>query len=60
MNARTLDFTQRIRTHIDALESARSRLEGDALGSADPALNAARDAFATIDNFLQTSIRDEE
>lgn len=59
MNAHTLEFTRKIRSHIGEIENARSWMEDNGSGSADRALNAIRDAFATIEQFLE-STRDKE
>jgi len=57
MNQITMDFIQTIQSQIDELESATSRLVDNAPDSAgtDTALHAARNAFATLEGFLETT-----
>jgi len=62
MNSTTLDFVQQIRSQMSALENATSRL-ADGLsdsGEPDSALMAARNAFTTLGDFLETRIPAEQ
>jgi len=62
MNSTTLGFVQQIRSQISALESATSRLADGVPGSAEPdsALEVARNAFTTLEDFLETQIHAEQ
>jgi len=51
MNANRTEFFQCIQANIAKMESASSLADGNTASSVDAALDAARDAFAAIDEY---------
>lgn len=59
MSTSKLEFLQRVQARIGDIEMASSRLDGRSPGAVEAALDAARDAFAAIDEFMRTPSADE-